>query len=142
MATAETPRAGAERLQCVVVTPERTLIDEAADFVALPLFDGELGVLPGRLPLIGRLGFGELRTRVEDRTSRYFIDGGFVQVRDDVITVLTPRAVPAQEIRTHSVHEELNQALAIRADSDAAQAAKDRALARARARLRVAEGRA
>ena len=47
----------------VVVTPERTLFDELVEFVALPLFDGELGILPGRSPMIGRLGFGELRTR-------------------------------------------------------------------------------
>ena len=39
-----------DRLQCVVVTPERTLFDETVDFVALPLYDGELGVLPGRTP--------------------------------------------------------------------------------------------
>ncbi len=37
-------------LQCVVVTPERTLLDEPVQFVALPLHDGELGVLPGRAP--------------------------------------------------------------------------------------------
>ena len=54
---------GHGRLQCVVVTPERTLFDEVVEFVALPLYDGELGVLPGRAPLIGRLGFGELRIR-------------------------------------------------------------------------------
>ena len=47
-------------VQCVVVTPERAVLDEAVDFVALPMYDGELGVLPGRAPLIGRLGFGEL----------------------------------------------------------------------------------
>jgi F-type H+-transporting ATPase subunit epsilon len=41
-------------LQCVVVTPERAVLDEPADFVALPMYDGELGVLPGRAPLIGR----------------------------------------------------------------------------------------
>ena len=39
--------------QCVVVTPERGLLDQAADFVVLPMYDGELGVLPGRAPLIG-----------------------------------------------------------------------------------------
>src|SRR3954453_19481850 len=49
-------------LQCVVVTPEKTLLDETVDFVALPLFDGELGVLPGRSPLLGRLGYGGVRT--------------------------------------------------------------------------------
>ena len=54
---------GGGRLECVVVTPERTLFDELVEFVALPLYDGELGVLPGRTPLIGRLGYGELRTQ-------------------------------------------------------------------------------
>src|SRR5437763_2455271 len=101
MATAEvgtvekTGKAGHDRLQCVVVTPERTLFDHLVDFVALPLYDGELGVLPGRTPLIGRLGFGELRTKEGTTAHRYFVDGGFVQVRDDVVTVLTNRATPA-----------------------------------------------
>ena len=82
----------------MVVTPEKTLFDEWVDFVALPLYDGELGVLPGRAPLIGRLGFGELRTRTGDVVRRYFVDGGFAQVRDDVVTVLTNRAIPADQL--------------------------------------------
>src|SRR5947199_9282659 len=85
-------------LQCVVVTPERALLDEAVDFVALPMYDGELGVLPGRAALIGRLGPGELRIRHGDQTRRFFVDGGFAQVRGDVVTVLTPRAMKAEEI--------------------------------------------
>src|SRR4051794_3341928 len=89
---------GYDRIHCVVVTPERTLFDQAVDFVALPLFDGELGVLPGRAPLIGRLGFGELRTRTDGTIRRYFVDGGFAQVRDDVVTVLTSRAIPAEQV--------------------------------------------
>ena len=36
-------------VQCVVVTPERTVLDTTVDFVALPMIDGELGVLPGRV---------------------------------------------------------------------------------------------
>src|SRR5437899_3200821 len=88
------------RLECVVVTPERTLFDELVEFVALPLYDGELGILPGRAPLIGRLGYGELRTRNGGEIRRYFVDGGFVQVRDDVVTVLTNRAIPADKIDT------------------------------------------
>src|SRR3954454_1645267 len=83
---------GHGRLQCVVVTPERILFDEVVEFVALPLFDGELGVLPGRSPLIGRLGYGELRTKALGATRRFFVDGGFAQIRDDVVTVLTNRA--------------------------------------------------
>ena len=92
---AKAGKKGGDRLQCVVVTPERTLFDELVDFVALPLYDGELGVLPGHTPLIGRLGYGELRTKVAGATRRYFVDGGFAQVRDDVVTVLTNRAIPS-----------------------------------------------
>ncbi|MHC5541186.1 ATP synthase F1 subunit epsilon, partial [Singulisphaera rosea] len=96
----KTGKKGSHRLQCVVVTPERTLFDDVVEFVVLPLYDGELGILPGRSPLIGRLGFGELRTKEAGDTKRYFIDGGFAQVRDDIVTVLTNRAIPAAQIDT------------------------------------------
>jgi F-type H+-transporting ATPase subunit epsilon len=130
--------AGGQRIQCVVVTPERTVLDERADFVALPLCDGELGVLPGRAPLIGRLGYGELRIRTEGETSRYFIDGGFAQVRDNVVTVLTNRAIPLVDIHPAAVTQELEQANARRATTDFDQAEKAKAVARARAQLRMA----
>src|SRR5687767_13232534 len=97
-------------LQCVVVTPERAVLDQAADFVALPMYDGELGVLPGRAPLIGRLGFGELRVVVGRTIHRYYVDGGFAQVRDNVVTVLTGKAVPAEEIKFTAAEDALRSA--------------------------------
>src|SRR5258708_31357557 len=84
---------GSRELHCVVVTPERSVLDEPADFVALPLYDGELGVLPGRAPLIGRLGYGELRLRRGNTTQRFFIDGGVAQVRANGVPVLTGTAL-------------------------------------------------
>ena len=68
------------QLQCIVVTPEATVRDEPADFVALPLYDGEVGIAPGRSPMIGRLGYGEMRIKQGGQTSRYYVDGGFAQV--------------------------------------------------------------
>src|SRR5712691_2292848 len=96
---------GHRTLRCVVVTPERAVLDEVADFVAVPLYDGELGALPGRLPLIGRLGYGELRYRRGTAEHRYYVDGGFVQVRADVVTVLTARAIPAAAIKPEAARE-------------------------------------
>lgn len=55
-------------LQCVLVTPEKTLVDARADYVVLPLYDGELGVAPSHAPMIGRLGAGELRIRAGKET--------------------------------------------------------------------------
>ena len=92
-----------KKLQVVVVTPEKTLVDETVDFVALPLYDGELGVLPGRAPLIGRLGYGELRTKQAETVQRYYVDGGFAQVRDNVVTVLTNRALTTAAIDPDAV---------------------------------------
>src|SRR6516225_9501482 len=97
-------------LRCVVVTPERALLDQEVDFVAIPMYDGELGVLPGRAALIGRLGPGELRTRHGQETRRFFVDGGFAQVHDNVVTVLTPRALRAEEINPAAAEQALEAA--------------------------------
>jgi F-type H+-transporting ATPase subunit epsilon len=124
-------------LLCVLVTPERAVSDDTVDFVALPMFDGELGVLPGRAPLIGRLGPGELRVRNGDRVRRFFVDGGFVQVRGDVVTILTPRAMKAEQIDPAAATAALNAAQGA-ATTPQAQAAQIKAQRRARAQLRIA----
>lgn len=57
-------------LKCIVVTPEKTALDQLANFVVVPLFDGEFGVGPGHSPMIGRLGYGELRIRAANGNRR------------------------------------------------------------------------
>jgi F-type H+-transporting ATPase subunit epsilon len=94
-------------VRCTVVTPERTVLDETVDFVAVPMYDGELGVAPGRVPLIGRLGTGELRTRKSGTICRFFVDGGFVQVRENTVTILTARAIPAESINEQQLESQL-----------------------------------
>jgi len=122
----------ARTVQCVVVTPERAVLDDRVDFVAVPMYDGELGVLPGRAPLIGRLGFGELRTIKHGAVHRFYIDGGFVQVRADVVTVLTPRAVPAEEIKVEAAEAALQAAQKVESTPEG-QEAQEKAQQRARA---------
>jgi F-type H+-transporting ATPase subunit epsilon len=136
------PPKGGRKIQCVVVTPEKTLFDEWVDFVALPLFDGELGVMPGRAPLIGRLGFGELRTRVASEVHRYFVDGGFAQVRNNVVTVLTQRAIPAAQVDANAAARELEAADKQSIVTDLEYAEHVKAVSRARGMLRVAEHKA
>lgn len=126
----------ASNLQCLVVTPERAVLDEAADFVALPLYDGELGVLPGRAPLIGRLGYGELRLRRGDRTQRLYVDGGFAQVRNNVVTVLTPRALRPHEIDVAAAEQALEAARRMAPTPEIRQA-RQRDQLRAQAQLRI-----
>src|SRR5207245_1200318 len=88
----------AKSLQITIVTPEKAVLDEAADFVVLPLHDGEIGVLPGRAAFVGQMGPGELRITQAGAVKRYFVDGGFVQVRSNRINVLTAAAKKPEEI--------------------------------------------
>jgi F-type H+-transporting ATPase subunit epsilon len=128
----------ARLLKCIVVSPEKALLDAAAEYVILPMYDGELGVWPGRAPLIGRLGAGELRYAHGGRIHRFFVDGGFAQVRDNVVTVLTAKALKAEEINPEKAREDLAAAQGIAATPEA-QEAQLKIQDRARAQLRLAE---
>src|ERR1700694_518052 len=98
-------------LRLVLVTPETTLVDEPVSALRFPLYDGQIGILPGRAPLIGRLGYGELKlTQADGSEASYFIDGGFVQVKDNVVSVLTDRALTRDQIDAAAAQEKLREA--------------------------------
>src|SRR5688572_8240342 len=107
-----TPAAG--MLRVVVVTPEQTVLEATTDFVALPLYDGELGVAPSDAPMIGRLGYGELRIG-HGEGQRFYVDGGFVQVVDNVVSVLTNRAIPATRLDAAKIKEVIDYQLTLKA---------------------------
>ncbi|MFO0809361.1 MAG: ATP synthase F1 subunit epsilon [Gemmataceae bacterium] len=130
-----------KQMKCVVVTPERAVLDETVEFVSLPMFDGELGVLPGRAPLIGRLGSGELRLQHGAHVRRYFVDGGFAQVRSNVVTVLTSKAVQAESIDRNLALQQLASAQAMMPKTPIEYATRQRTEAGARAMIRIAEKR-
>lgn len=81
-------------LRVSVISPERTVFEGEADMVVAPGFDGELGILSGHAPLMTLLGRGTLR--VEGRGgARFLVEGGFLQVADDHVRVVTERATAA-----------------------------------------------
>jgi F-type H+-transporting ATPase subunit epsilon len=125
-------------LNCIVVTPERTVCDVISDFVALALYDGEIGIAPGRAPMIGRLGCGEMRITEDGHVRRYYVENGFVEVSGNLVTVLTDRAIPAQQLDAAVIQEQLDSARSRRATTPETMAARDRAVAAGRAQLWVA----
>ena len=127
----------AQSLKCVVVTPEKAVLDEPADFVVVPMFDGELGVAPDRLPLIGRLGFGELRITQGKQTKHFYVDGGFVQIRGNVVSVLTSKAIQAKDINVQEARAVLSSHKV--ESTPEGQATQQKAQQRARAQLRIAQ---
>jgi F-type H+-transporting ATPase subunit epsilon len=126
------------RVQCIVVTPERAVLDEFAEMVILPMFDGELGVLQGRSPIIGRLGAGELRLKSGSTVKRYFIEAGFVQVRSNVVTVLTSRAEEATKITADEAARAATEAEALPTTNGVERANKAKARDRAQGMKKVA----
>jgi F-type H+-transporting ATPase subunit epsilon len=133
------PRAAGDTLRCVVVTPETTLLDEAADFVALPLYDGEIGIAPAHTPLIGRLGYGEMRLKVGGETRRYYVDGGFVQVTGNLVSVLTSRAIASSSLDAAAADVALKTAQGRASNTPELMAIRDRMTNQARAQLRAAQ---
>ena len=129
----------AKPLQVVVVTPEQTALEQEAEFVALPLYDGEIGIAPDHSPLIGRLGYGEMRIKTSGKTLHYYIDGGFVQVVDNVVSVLTNRAVPASKLDIAIAQAQLSAAMSQPVNTPELLAIRERAVAQARAQIHVAK---
>ena len=129
----------AKPLQVVVVTSEQTALEQEAEFVAPPLYDGEIGIAPDHSPLIGRLGYGEMRIKTGGKTLHFYIDGGFVQVVDNVVSILTNRAVPASKLDIAVAQAQLSSAMAKPANTPELLAIRDRSINQARAQIRVAK---
>lgn len=134
--------AGTTGIRCVITTPESTVLDVRARAVSLPLYDGELGVGRGHTPFIGRLGVGEVRIAgVEgkgDGSARAFIEGGFVEVGQDVVTIITQRSIPGEKLDAAAARVELEKIRSQPARGDEAIAARMRAETAARSLARAA----
>ena len=127
-------------LRLTLVTPEKTLFERPIASVRVPMFDGSAGVYPGRAPLVGRLGTGELKLGGTDgKEESYFVDGGFIQIKGELVSVLTNAATPVSEISRAVASKELEEAKSVQARSDAEFAAMARRLDRARKLLHLAQ---
>lgn len=88
----------AEKIQLEVVTPERRVLAETVDMVTVPGLGGELGILPGHTPLISQLQTGVLTYLHDGKSFSLHVSGGFVEVRDDHVSVLAEVAERPEEI--------------------------------------------
>ena len=129
-------------LHVKIVTAQQTIYDGEADTVLAPGSEGQLGILPRHAPLLTTLAVGELRIREHGAEEAIFVGGGFLEVNNNVVTVLADDAERASEIDEQRAEAARRRAqeLLERHDlgSDAAVAAAAE-LERAVGRLRVAE---
>ena len=127
------------QIQVVIVTPEATTLDQMVDSVIVPMLDGAAGVLAGHAPTIGRLGPGELKIREGSTETSYYVDGGFVQIADNVVSVLTGNSVAVDEIDIAAAKEALEKAEAMEGGNADLAELKTKAVQQAKSQLRLAE---
>lgn len=81
-----------DQLTVALITPDATVYEGEADMVVLPAWDGEMGILRGHAPMMALLGEGTLRVTRDGQEERFHVSGGFMQVADDRVSVLSDRA--------------------------------------------------
>jgi F-type H+-transporting ATPase subunit epsilon len=128
----------AKTFQCSVITPEGSVFEGEAESVVIPAYDGELGILRDRAPLLARLGAGELRITAGGETKIWFIEGGFAQVLDNHVVVLTQKALRPDQIDRTAAETRLADARRMPATDEISARERAKAEASARAQLRIA----
>lgn len=121
-----------------VVTPEGAILSCKATSATFPAYDGEVGVLPHHAPLLSKVGVGILKVVEADTVHRLYVEGGFAQVADNKLTVLTEQASLPDELSAARVDELLQAARTIKATGDELKfEARDLAFERARVQRRL-----
>ncbi len=82
----------ADRMTVALISPERTIYEGEADLVVAPAWDGEVGILRHHAPMLALLGEGDVRIRLGTDEQRFWVSGGFLQVAEDAVTILSERA--------------------------------------------------
>ena len=124
-----------------MVTPEKTALSRPADFVVLPAYGGEMGILPGHEPFFVQLQAGELRVTAGEELVSFSVSGGFAEVLRDRVSVFAETAEMASEIdaeRARQGLEKAKAAIARKGEGGLSLEQADAMIRREAARLRVA----
>lgn len=93
-----------------IVTPEARVFADTVDSVVIPTTAGEVGILPGHIPLLTQVDEGELRVTKGGSTSLLAVSGGFAQVLADKVSVLAEFAIDEQKIDENAAEEAIRRA--------------------------------
>lgn len=93
-----------------IVTPEARVYSDTIDTVIIPTVEGEVGILPGHIPLLTQIEDGELRVSKNGQTELLVIGGGFAQVESDRVRVLAEHAINEAKIDEKAVEAALQRA--------------------------------
>ena len=93
-----------------IVTPEARVYSDTIESIVIPTVAGEIGVLPGHIPLLTQIEAGELRVTKGGQTQRLAVGGGFVEIEGDRVHVLAENAITEEKINESAVEEAMRRA--------------------------------
>ncbi len=93
-----------------IVTPAARVYSDTIDSVVIPTVDGEIGILPGHIPLLTQIDHGELRVIKNGQPLALIVGGGFVQVSGDKVSVLADCAIEEEKIDEHAAEAAIKRA--------------------------------
>lgn len=93
-----------------IVTPDARVYTDTIDSVVIPTVEGEVGVLPGHIPLLTQVENGELRVTKGAETLFLAVSGGFAEIEGDRVHVLAEHAITEEKIDEKAVEEALRRA--------------------------------
>ncbi len=93
-----------------IVTPDARVYSDTIDSVVVPTSEGEVGILPGHIPLLTQVEHGELRVTKGSETLLLAVSGGFAEIEGDHVHVLAEHAISEEKIDEKAVEEALKRA--------------------------------
>jgi F-type H+-transporting ATPase subunit epsilon len=93
-----------------IVTPEARVYSDTIDSVVIPTVEGEVGILPGHIPLLTQVENGELRVTKNGQTQMLAVSGGFAEVEGDRVHILAEYAITEETIDEKAVEDALKRA--------------------------------
>ncbi len=129
-------------LQFEMISPERPVLAAAAEFVVLPAFNGEMGVLPDHEPFLVQLREGEVRVTAGGEVKCYAVSGGFAEIQHNKVSLFVETAEMAEAIDAEAARQALEKAKAEAAKpglDPMMLAQAEAAMRRAQSRLRISQ---
>ncbi len=93
-----------------IVTPEARVYSDTVDTVVIPTVEGELGILPGHIPLLTQVGAGELRVQKGGKTELLAVGNGFVEIDGDKVSILAESAISEEKIDVEAAEKAIQRA--------------------------------
>ena len=97
-------------LSLEIVTPESRVYSDTVDTVVIPTLEGEIGILPGHLPLLTQVADGELRVTKARETKGLVVGSGFAQIEGDRVKVLAEFAIQEAQIDESAAEKAIERA--------------------------------